>query len=418
MIPGGLRSLFTDYAAHIRLFSRNARLYLAGAFCFGFGFGTFWVLLNLYFRALGLTDTQIGRVLSFQSFGTVLVAIPAGIIASRIRLKWLLIAATGVSATAYTLLVTVRPFPLLLVLAMIAGAGFIIHGVLAAPFFMRNSSPAERLHLFGINQAVEILASVVGVAGGGWLAGFLGERWHSDLLGLRVTLLIAVGLLCLAVIPYALIHSPPPSPLETSRFRIRGYRNPKLLFKLALPIFLVGCGAGLVIPFLNLYFRDRFALDPPSIGRIFAVAQGITALGFILGPIMARRLGLVRAVVTTELLSIPFFLTLAFTHRLDVAIMAFWMRGALMNMNQPISRNFAMEAVGVDQQPIANSILEMSWNLSWMISAQVGGWLIDRHGFAYPMLITVVLYFTASNLYFQFFRRFEERPEPATVNPA
>jgi predicted MFS family arabinose efflux permease len=413
-----LLSAIIDYAAHVRLFSRNARLYLAGAFCFGFGFGTFWVLLNLYLRALGLTDTQIGRVLSFQSLGTVLVAIPAGIIASRFRLKWLLIAATLVSGTAYTLLVTLRPFPLLLVVAAAAGGGFIIHGVLAAPFFMRNSTPTERLHLFGLNQAVEILASVVGVAGGGWLAGYLGDRLHSDVLGLRITLLVAVGLLLLAVIPYAFIHSPAPDRREVTRFRLRGYRNPKLLAKLAFPAFLVGSGAGLVIPFLNLYFRDRFALDAPAIGRIFAVAQCITALGFMLGPVMARRMGLVRAVVTTELLSIPFFLTLAFTYRLEVAVIAFWMRGALMNMNHPISRNFAMEVVGTDQQAIANSVLEMSWNLSWMISAQVGGWLIDHHGFALPMLITVVLYFSASNLYFQFFRRYEQRPDPATVSPA
>jgi len=259
---------------------------------------------------------------------------------------------------------------------------------------------------------------VVGVAGGGWLAGFLGNRLHSDVLGLRITLLAAVGLLLLAVIPYAFIHSPPPDRGEARRFRLRGYPNPRLLGKLALPAFMVGCGAGLVIPFLNLYFRDRFALDPPAIGRVFAVAQGITALGFILGPVMARRMGLVRAVVTTELLSIPFFLTLAFTYRLEVAVFAFWMRGALMNMNQPISRNFAMEVVGAEQQPIANSVLEMSWNLSWMISAQVGGWLIDRHGFALPMLVTVVLYFSASNLYFRFFRHYEQRPEPVTANPA
>ena len=174
-------------------------------------------------------------------------------------------------------------------------------------------------------------------------------------------------------------------------------------------MFLVGCGAGLTIPFLNLYFRDRFDLEAGSIGTIFSAAQAITAVGFAVGPAMARRLGMVRAVATTELLSIPFFLTLAFSHHLGLAVVAFWARGALMNMNQPISRNFAMEAVDEDQQPVTNSVIELSWSLAWMICTQVGGWLIDHHGFVPPMLVTVTLYFSASVLYLFFFHDYERR---------
>ncbi len=368
------------------------------------------MLQNLYFRAVGFSDTLIGRILSFQSLGTVLVAVPAGMIAARVRLKWLLIAATMLAASAYTVLVTARPYPLILLAAATAGGAFVVHSVLAAPFFMRNSSPRERVYLFGINFAVEILASVIAVAVGGWLAEALGAALHSPVLGYRITLLGAAALLLGAVFPYFFIHSPAPPRSEGSPFMLWRHRRPDVLARLALPAFLVGSGAGLIIPFLNLYFRDRFDLDPAAIGRIFAVAQGVTTVGFVAGPLLARRLGLVRAAVTTELLSIPFFLILAFTRQLEVAVFAFWMRGALMNMNQPISRNFAMEAVDPDQQPLTNSVLELSWNVSWMVSTQIGGWLIDHRGFSLPMLITVVLYFTASTLYFRFFRHYESSP--------
>jgi predicted MFS family arabinose efflux permease len=383
--------------------------------------GTFWVLLNLYLRALGLSDGEIGRVLSAQALGTVLAAVPASLIASRVRLKRLLVGATLVGGAAFTLLVTLRSFPLLLAAATAAGAAFVVHSVLAAPFFMRNSSPAERLHLFGMNYSVEILTSVAGVAGGGWLAHHLAATLGSELLGLRFTLLASTLLLVGAVVPYLLIHSPPP-PSADLRHRGWAIRRPRLLLKLMTPAFLVGCGAGLIIPFLNLYFRDRFSLGTDAIGAVFAVSQGLTALGFAVGPVLARRFGRIRTVVGAELASIPFFVALAFTHRLEVAVVAFWLRGTLMNMNHPIARNFAMESVDPTEHEFTNASLETTWNFSWMITAQVGGWLIERHGFTLPMMITVGLYLVSSSLYLAFFhdheRRFFPAPSAAGAPPA
>ena len=396
------------YLTHVRLFSRNARLYLAGTFFFGFGLGTYWVLLNLYFRELGLADGTIGRVLSFQALGTMLMAIPASMLAAKVRLKWMLIGATLIGSAAFMLMVVLRSVSLLFPVATLAGAAFIVHHVVAAPFFMRNSSPKERIYLFGLNYAVEILSSVIGVAGGGWLAHVMGERLDSNLLGLRITLLGSAVMLALAVIPYLLIHSP--SPLaDKKRAGLWPIRIPKVLPRLLVTPLLVGAGAGLVIPFLNLYFRDRFQLQSDSIGQIFAVSQSLTAVGFVLGPALARRFGMVRTAAASELLSVPFFTTLAFSFNLPLSIAAFWLRGALMNMNQPVSRNFAMEIVKPEEQAFTNAMVEMTWSGSWMISTQIGGILIEKHGFKIPMLIAVVLYSTASSLYLRFFHNTERQ---------
>jgi predicted MFS family arabinose efflux permease len=337
------------------------------------------------------------------------MAIPVSILVARMRLKWLLIAAALCTAIITCLMVVIQSVTLILLLGILAGASFIIHHVVAAPFFMRNSLPKERIYLFGINYAVEILSSVIAVAVGGWLAREWTGTFGSELLGLRGALLVGSATVALAVIPYLSIHSPAPPRGEPGRLRLLRHRQPKLLAKLLVPGFLVGCGAGLIIPFLNLYFRDRFDQGPDAIGRIFSVSQALTAFGFLLGPVLARRFGMVRTVASAEILSIPFFLLLAFTTRLEVAILAFWMRGALMNMNHPVSRNFAMEAVDEDQQPLTNAAMETAWSLSWMISTQVGGWIIEHHGYSIPMFITVGLYFTASCLYFAFFHDFERR---------
>lgn len=367
------------------------------------------MLLNLYLRELGLSDAVIGRVLSFESLGTLLFALPASYLASRIRLKWILVAAAVSTACASSLLVLIRPLPLLLVVGAWTGGSYIIHSVIAAPFFMRNSTSKERLHLFGLNYAVEVLSSVIGVAACGAMARHLGIVLGSDLLGYRFTLLGASALVACATVPYLFVHSPAPTLAERESFRGLGRRRPRDLGKLVFPNFLMGCGAGLIIPFLNLYFRDRFALDSRAIGAVFAVSQALTAVGFATGPSLARRFGMVRMVAGAQYLSIPFFLALAFTTRLPVAVGAFWMRGALMNMNHPISRNFAMELVDHEHQTMTNAGLEMSWSVAWMVSTQIGGWVIQHHGYSLPMLITVGLYLTAATSFVVFFHDYERR---------
>ena len=126
--------------------------------------------------------------------------------------------------------------------------------------------------------------------------------------------------------------------------------------------------------------------------------------GFIAGPVLARRFTHVRPIVSTELLSIPFFLLLAIAGHLWVAVLAFWMRGALMNMNQPVSNAFAMEIVPEDQQTVTNSVRTFSWNFGWMVTTPLGGWLIERHGYNANMFLTIGFYLGAASLFWSFFR--------------
>jgi predicted MFS family arabinose efflux permease len=84
-----------------------------------------------------------------------------------------------------------------------------------------------------------------------------------------------------------------------------------------------------------------------------------------------------------------------------------------------------MEAVDPSRHEVTNAALETTWNFSWMISAQVGGWLIERYGFTTPILITVVFYLVSSSLYLTFFHDYERKhltdrerpPEPVGAAP-
>ena len=138
-----------SYFGRVRRFSPNARLYLAGTFLMGFGQGAIFVHLNLYFRALGLGDAFIGRLLSISSFGTVVIALPAALWIDRLPAQRVFtLAAAGFSLALGAILLW--PTPAVLVAAsFLSGLMFTVHWVAAPPFFMRNSGEEERIYLFG-----------------------------------------------------------------------------------------------------------------------------------------------------------------------------------------------------------------------------------------------------------------------------
>ncbi|MFH0777764.1 MAG: MFS transporter [Candidatus Eisenbacteria bacterium] len=178
-----------------------------------------------------------------------------------------------------------------------------------------------------------------------------------------------------------------------------------LITKLCLPAFIIGIGAGLIIPFLNLYFKDLFGASAQTIGVLFAVLQCFMTAGTLLGPLFVKRMGMIRSVVVTQLASIPFMLVLCFSRDFPVVVVAFLLRGALMNMNQPLSTNFAMEAVRKEEHAVTNSMLMLAWTASWAISVQIGGLLIERYSYVPSFIAAIALYLAASWMYHRFFRK-------------
>jgi len=75
-----------------------------------------------------------------------------------------------------------------------------------------------------------------------------------------------------------------------------------------------------------------------------------------------------------------------------------------MNMAWPMYNNFAMEMVSEKDQAGTNSVLSLAWNSSWMISANLGGWMIEKSGFTMVMVVTVLFYLTSTTTAWYIFK--------------
>lgn len=392
------------YREGVRAFSGNVRLFMWGGLFNGLGMSVFSLLFNLYLKENAFTETSIGQILAAGSLGAAVAAVPAALVLERVSMKKVLVWSTLLSSVCYALMIMAREVPMLRLMSFAATMFVTFYRISASPFLMSGSEGEERIYVFSVNSAVVMLSSLLGFLFGGFLPELV--RWSgisADTAGAQeIALYFAIGAGMLAVVPFARISDLPPAVCRRSAgflHKLKSY-DWAVIWRLMIPKILVGLGAGLVIPFMNLYFRNEFGLDPPRIGFYFSIMQVGLFLGMLSAPLLTRKIGMVGSIVVTELLSVPFMLVLALTRDLPLAVAAFVMRGALMNMNLPIAANFEMELLKSEDRPFTNAISAISMNGAWSVSAVVGGAIIEKYSFAFSFYLTIGFYLLSALSYY------------------
>lgn len=400
-----------EYWGAVRSFKANARFFLLGSVLTNIGFSAFSLLFNLFLREGGFSEEIIGRVLSFGSLGTIIMALPSAYILRNAESRKILIASNFFASLGYLAQALYLSPPFLMGANLFTGSMLVLTRLISSPFFMRNSSPKERAHLFAFSMAAGVLAGVFGNLLGGYLPHIFQGLGLKEFEAFKYSLATGSLIGIAGAVPYFFIREKQETE-NLSRFP-RPSRETKIhLLKLSLPYALIGMGAGLIIPFLNLYFKEVFNASTDQIGIYFAVLQALMVLGFLLGPVLSKKFGLINTIVGSQLISIPFMLILALAPSLPLVVASFWIRGVLMNMSSPIQNLFNMEAVPQENRELANSLTAFSWNGAWTVSAFLGGTIIHRYSFNLSFYLAIGLYLASSLIYFFFFRDFEKRRRP------
>ncbi len=408
-----------DYASRVRSFSRNARLYLLNVVIVGAAMGVFRLLFNFYVLSLGYDEALLGTLITVSSLTALLFALPMGYLADLLGRKNSLLL-SGAMISASIMVIVIWPSQgVLYAMNVVSGLGQSLAAVTMAPFLMENSGEKERTYLFSFSQGLQMTMASVG----NWIGGYL-PTWIALNRGVPaisseayagalmvVSLTVAVGL-----IPLSLLRTPRLERSAMSVFAPLSYasKHPSLLGKMILPILITSIGAGLIMPFMNVFFRQVHHQPDPVIGSLFAWGSLAMGLGLLLAPVLAERMGKIQLVVASQTLSIPFLIILGFSPLFWMSAIAYYIRLALMNMSGPVYQTFVMEHVEPSARATVASLVSMAWNFGWAFSPTISGYLQVKYGFAYPFLGTIILYTISTIMYYAFFLRGKSslRPEP------
>jgi len=411
----------SNYLHKLGLFSANARIVLTYSALTGLAFGVFRLLFNFYVLSLGGYDeTFLGLLTSVSSAAAMAMAIPAAYLAERFSQKWIMIATGVVSAAAFLGLVLLPTRGFLILFNIVSGLAQSTRQVTVSPFLMHNTTREERQYVFSFNFGLTTIAGFVGNLVGGlmplWLGGWVGVPATSKL-AYRLALGSMVLISLLATGPLLALRSRNQTPeyeVELPWALLRRFGKP--LTRLVLPQWIIGLGAGMMMPFMNLYFRKVFDRSDSMVGIVLGSTALAMAVAQFIAPPISDRIGKINIVVLTEALSVPFLLTLGLAAFVMpsganlilwfvIAWGAYLLRTALMNMSGPIYQTFVLEQVPENVQALAMSLNGIAFQFGWVLSPQLSGYFQATVGFVPVFLSTATLYIVAIAVTWAFFGR-------------
>jgi MFS family permease len=412
-----LGRMLDAYAGRVRAFKPNARLYLLNVVITGAAMGVFRLLFNFYVLSLGFDEALLGSLITASNLTALLAALPMGYLADILGRKKSLFVSGLLISLSILAMVFWPGEGMFYAMNVLSGIAQSLAAVTMAPFLMENSAEQERTYLFSFSSGLQMAMASVG----NWIGGYL-PTWVSRAQAVAPTSSQAYGgaLLMVAItatvglLPLAFMQNKHLDRAERSVFAPLSYaaREPILLGKMILPILITAIGAGLIMPFMNIFFRQVHNQPDPVIGSLFAWGSLAMGIGLLMAPPLAERMGKIQFVVVTQGLSIPFLILLGFSPLFWVSAGAYYVRLALMNMSGPVYQTYVMEHVEFSARATVASLVSMASNFGWAFSPTISGWLQVRYGFGPPFMGTIILYTVSVILYWAFFWRRSRVPLP------
>jgi len=409
-----LRNINTHYIQPIRTFKHDARLFLWMTVVNGIIFSGWQLFFNIYMLERGITREYLGIINSLPSLTGLLLGIPIGRLSDRIGRRRAIIIGIALSSLAFFGQVTFKQPALILLMSALTGIFNMFTIVSVSPLMMKLSDLSNRTLLFSLNYGLQTMAGAVGSLFAGQLPALFGNILHvgpTDAVAYQAVLITTVLLGTTALIPISMMKEPQTlqTPLEAgSRATSPRSGLTRLTVKLAAPNFLISIGAAILIPYMNVFFKDQFQISDSLLGLLFSLSSLFIGIGSLIGPRLTTRLGgKIRTVAFTQLASVVFMLMIGFIPSLWVAGFAFLMRAALMNMSAPLYFAFCMAQTPERQQGFVSSVMNVAWQIGWSVGPYLSGLVQVRYGFTPLFITTTVLYLLAISSIWRFFSRTE-----------
>lgn len=363
----------------------------------GISRNVYQVLFNLYLKNFGYDNSIIGKIMSFNLWGSAILAVFLGILSDKLGRKKMLLFVQPLGA----LFAIMRLFPVNL--TWLYATSFLFGGfnsaimILTDVFLVESTHNKNRAKFFGMNFGVRMLTGVFGNA----LGGFLG-----DVFGFRNVMIWSMVLRIFALIPILKINE-----VVVLKEKIKMDEFQKKIF--AFYIFStasVGFGAGLFIHFGNVIFYDLFALSATVIGFILALAQFGTSIGSTFSHKLGKKFGASKVLMLSNL-AVPILILMLSFVREPISFTAIYVaRFTIMNMVNPIFNTLVLSYLPKSILASTAGIRSFANNASRAFAAMLFSVLAtSSSGYSVIFLISSIFYFVNALVIYVFYKMMKDK---------
>ena len=347
-----------------------------------FAYGFLSVVLVLYLVQVGLSEAQVGLLLSLTLAGDALVSLWLTTNADRIgRKRMLIIGAVLVIFAGAVFLLTNN------VVLLIAAA---IIGVISptgneiGPFLPIEQAALSQLlpdnrrtQLFAWYNLAGSVATACGALISGWLAQTLqaGGMLTLDAYRIVLTLYAASGgvLIALFALLEPVIEATPLTQPTTNRFGLSPQSRgivARLSGLFALDAF---AGAFVAQTLIAYWFNLKFGVATGTIGAIFFGANILAGLSALSAAGLARRFGLINTMVFTHLPSNVLLMLVPLMPTLPLAIVVLLLRFSISQMDVPTRQSYTAAVVRPEERSAAAGITGIARSVGSALSPSLTG---------------------------------------------
>ena len=370
-----------------RSLTPDGRLLFAARSLRLFAYGFLAVVLALYLASLGLSDADVGLLLSLTLLGDTVISLWITTTADRWGRRRMLLTGALLMLFAGALFAVTRRFEWLLV----AGIVGVISpsGKEVGPFLSIEQAalaqivPGEqRTDVFAWYNLAGSLTTALGAFCGGAITQFMENSgatgpdvfrpviWGYALAGI---LLAALFLLLTPAVehpPRAAGDAPP----QAGRFGFGLHKSRGVVAKLSALFALDAFAGGFIIDSLAaLWLVRRFEADPLVIGTVFFWTNLLGGLSGLAAARLARKFGLVNTMVFTHLPSNVLLMLVPLMPSLWSAAAMLFARSCISQMDIPTRQAYTMAVVEPDERSAASGVTTVARSLGASLSPLLVG---------------------------------------------
>jgi MFS family permease len=371
--------------------TKDAGWLMAGRGLRAFGDGLVSVILPIYLLERGFDVFTVGALSTLTLLGSAALTLGVGAVTNRLGHRPLLLASCGLMAATGVGFAVLHGFWPLAIVAVVGtlnpSAGDVsLFLPLEQSLLAQTVSARGRTALFARYSLVGTLAGSLGALSAGLpalVAGVLAVplRGVLDAVFLVYAALAGLAFLCYRRLSVgdAATATTRAAPLGDSR---------AVVVRLAALFSLDALGGGFFVQsLLVVWLQQRFDVSVGTIGAILFVANGLSAVSFLVAVPLSRRFGLINTMVFTHLPANLLLLLVPFAPTLGLAVALLLARYALSQMDVPTRTSYVMAVVAPEARASAASVTAVPRSLATAASPMLAGYLLTLSTFGWPLLI-------------------------------
>jgi len=406
---------------------RDVKLIMASRGVRAFAFSYLNVVFAIYLNRLGYSTVVIGIVHSVAYLsGAVLTAI-WGFLSDRYgrkKILMLLAALTIVSNAIYIFFSDLVFILAAVAIANVGAGGSAGGGQGGGPFnpveqalLAEKCSHEKRNQIFAMNSFVGSVMGSLGALVSG-LPQYLQESrgWdavssYRPLFGLTIVFSLA-----LIFVYNAITEDHRPS----AKKRVVSKQSGAFVTKMSLLGIVDNLGAGLIGPLIAYWFFLRFGVELKALGVLFFLSYLSAAISFLLAPVIARRIGIVRTMVFSHAAASSLYLVLPFAPTFHLAGAILVVRSLLAYMDNPLRESFTMAMVKSEERGSAAGVTTLARVVPFSVSPTISAYMMQTLSLSVPVVVGGCLQLANDFMFYYFFRhvRPPEEIKGAEVNPS